>query len=161
MDSGWYLLLPHASNSFLTTLSQLSRSSGSSRTKRKFKAEHRFMSPPSPNLLTNDLFPSLGFPFSSKACDTCNTQCLPGIASLAKAAESCPIGMIFSGSLSKLPSPAYCRMYPEVASTYVFFLNSTSCSSSGSSPDDGSSVRSRPLAPADADNFLCFRFLSA
>lgn len=52
-------------------------------------------------------------PSSCAWLEICKTQCLPGMRSHAKAADSLPSLSTFSGARSKLPSPAYCKTYPE------------------------------------------------
>lgn len=63
-------------------------------------------------------------PSSSEVCDICSTQCFPGIASLANATDVGPSCIIFSGSRSKFPSPAYCKIYPDVTRTNILCVHS-------------------------------------
>ena len=115
--SGRYRFPPSASISFLTATSQEFISSALFKTSRRVETQRR-ESPRNPKRenTDRDRLPRRG-PSSAEVWDICSTQCFPGIASQAKAAESFPSCMIFSGNLSKLPSPAYCNRYPAVAKT--------------------------------------------
>lgn len=112
---GRYFLPPAASISFRTATSHEFISSGLSKTSRKLDTD-RLESPRKTNFEKIDL-EVIVTPSSLAACRIWSTQRLPGITSLAKAAEVLPSCRIFSGSLSKLPSPAYCSKKPDVAST--------------------------------------------
>lgn len=107
-----YFLPPRASISALTATSHECISSGLSKTRRRVRAI-RGPRGRNPNRENRGLPPStvtvLVVASSSKCWVTCRTQCLPGIASLANATDLGPSFIIFSGSLSNFPSPAYWR----------------------------------------------------
>ena len=117
LDSVLAFMPPRFSISLRTMVIHDSISSALSITRRKLAASLLVM-PPCRSRVKSECFgPSLTVPSSFALCRICNTQCFPGIKSEANAAESFPSLRTFSGSLSKGPSPEYCRICPEVTKT--------------------------------------------
>jgi len=116
--SGLYFFPPRASISFRTAISHAFISSGLPNTSKKLDVTLRVSALRNIILEKTDLVVLTEIvPSSVDVCDICNTQCFPGITSLAKAADVLPSCIILSGNLSKLPSPEYCNRYPEVTRT--------------------------------------------
>src|SRR5687767_9179610 len=119
-----YFLPPRASISRRNVVIQLSISSAPSNTIRRF--EVCFLSWPRNGRRENKEEDGVGGVRSGSATEhTCNTQCRPGITSLAKAAESFPRCKIFSGRRSNDPDPVYWRRYPDVTSTNTLVVHSS------------------------------------
>jgi len=119
---------PRLSISLRTLVIHSSISSALSRTRRKLVAVLRMVAFCVRNRARREFFgPDSNVPSSLAWLDICSTQCLPGMRSHAKAADSLPSLSTFSGKRSNAPSPAYCSTKPAVTRMYILLTSSGGC----------------------------------